>query len=204
MTAVTLTFDDGPWPGGTDRLIDLLAQHGAHATFFIWGEAATQHPELVRALVAAGHSVQPHCWRHVRQDEISPEEVESDLDAVLALLRELDVPEPSFWRPPYGVCRNTSAQLAQDRGLELAGWHIDPEDYFGTSATAMFDVVSAGVLDPEGTGSVILMHDNPTEALQWARRQNVDATIELVRMLLAQFECGPLDAAVPEHLLWYP
>ena len=59
---IALTFDDGPDPEGTPRILDLLAEHGARATFFVFGEKAHRHPELIARALAAGHAIQPHCW----------------------------------------------------------------------------------------------------------------------------------------------
>ena len=61
---VALTFDDGPHPDGTRRILALLQEHGVKATFFVSGERASQHREAVQDVLASGHSVQPHCWAH--------------------------------------------------------------------------------------------------------------------------------------------
>jgi len=76
--SIALTYDDGPNPDGTRRVLDLLAWRGVQATFFVWGEAAERHPEVVREVVAAGHSVQPHCFRHISHWERGRDEIAAD------------------------------------------------------------------------------------------------------------------------------
>lgn len=184
---VALTFDDGPWAEGTGPILHLLALHGAPATFFIWGRQASSHPDLVRRIVDAGHSVQPHCFSHASHHEMTPEQIRADLDRVLDLLTELGVPRPHLWRPPYGQWRKDATDvIARERGLGLTGWTIDTRDFDGRPATQMNDEVLAE-LDAAADGgpeAVVLMHDCPLEPGQWAMRHDVAETVELLRLLL--------------------
>src|SRR5687767_1986315 len=74
LPIAALTFDDGPHPKFTPQLLSVLARYNAHATFFIVGEAARQHPEIVRAIAEAGHAIANHSWDHARFPEISSAE----------------------------------------------------------------------------------------------------------------------------------
>jgi peptidoglycan/xylan/chitin deacetylase (PgdA/CDA1 family) len=202
---VALTFDDGPWPGGTDRIVEVLGAHGVRATFFVWGEQALAHPELVQEALDAGHSIEPHCWSHCTSYRHRPHEtIREDIDRVLALLVELGAPTPRLWRPPWGEwLRGANDVLAGERGLELNGWTIDSGDWTGMGVPAMRDRVTAGLEESPGAiTSVLLMHDGPREPGQWEKRQNVDGTVELVRLLLADeaLVCGPQVEAVSESL----
>jgi peptidoglycan/xylan/chitin deacetylase (PgdA/CDA1 family) len=175
------------------------------ATFFVWGEQAEAHPGLVRAALDAGHSVQPHCWSHrVSHPQMTPNEIRDDIDRVLWLLGQLGAPAPRLWRPPWGEwLPDATDLLAVDRGLDLNGWTIDSGDWIGTAASAMYAAVCTAVhRAPGAPASVLLMHDGPRESGQWARRKNVDETVELVRLLCADrsLSVGPQREAVPDGL----
>jgi peptidoglycan/xylan/chitin deacetylase (PgdA/CDA1 family) len=108
MRQVALTFDDGPHPRWTREILDVLSENpGTNATFFIWGEQAQQHSDVVTEAIRAGHSVQPHCWHHVAHWDLDAVEIRADIDRVLALLGELGVSTPRLWRPPWGRLRGT-------------------------------------------------------------------------------------------------
>ena len=202
---LALTFDDGPWPGGTDKILKLLDEHNVRATFFVCGEQVNTHPNLVRDAVAAGHSVQPHCWSHATSyHDLSTDLIRDDIDRLLALLDELGVATPSLWRPPWGAWRpGANDVLAQERGLRLTGWTIDSSDWSGVAATKMYDHVRMKLEQtfPSPTPA-LLMHDCPLERGQWAKRRTVDETIQLVRHLVADrvLELGPQLDAVPDCL----
>jgi len=188
MPTIALTFDDGPWPDGTPKLLDVLGAGGVKATFFVWGQQASEHREIVRRTLESGHSVQPHCWTHRSHRDMSPQQIRSDIDEVTSLLRELGAPSPQLWRPPWGHWLvGATRELASDRGLALAGWTIDATDYAGTTATVMHRNVVAALDEAarDSSDAVVLMHDSPLEPGQWEKRQNINDTVELVRRLVA-------------------
>ena len=199
-----LTFDDGPWPGGTDRILELLAAHHVKATFFVWGERASECHDLLRATLNEGHSVQPHCWAHVSHHYVSPEQIQADIDHVLALLREFGADRPQLWRPPWGHWRpGVTDELARGRGMELTGWTIDTNDYAGASASVMLGDVNARLdVADDASAPVVLMHDCPLEPGQRKMREHVDETVDLVRRLLveARWSFGPQADPVADHL----
>jgi peptidoglycan/xylan/chitin deacetylase (PgdA/CDA1 family) len=162
-----------------------LAKHAVKATFFVWGEQAHEHREVVRQIVRAGHWVQPHCWEHKSHLDMTADEIAADIDRVLSLLAELGAPTPRLWRPPWGHVRaGVTRELARDRGLELAGWTIDSTDYAGTTAPAMYELVTTAIASSGANEAVVLMHDGCLEPGQFAKRTDVDQTIELLRLLL--------------------
>ena len=183
---VALTFDDGPWPDGTPKVLELLGERDIRATFYVWGEHALAHRQIVCDMLEAGHSVQPHCWRHTSHHRMSRGQIRADVDAVLALLRDLGAPRPHLWRPPWGSWTASTRKLANERGLALAGWTIDPTDHSGVAAKTMHEKVLADLDEAARSGyeAVILMHDCPLEPGQWKQRHDVTETIELVRRLV--------------------
>jgi peptidoglycan/xylan/chitin deacetylase (PgdA/CDA1 family) len=199
---IRLSFDDGPHADGTRAVSAVLAEHAVKATFFVWGEQAVAHPQIVREMVGAGHSVQPHCWEHKSHLDMTASEIAADIDRILNLLADLGTPIPHLWRPPWGhVQTSVTRAVALERGLDLAGWTIDSTDYAGTTAAAMYDLVSETIARSDTKEHVLLMHDNCLEPGQLAMRTDIDQTVKLVRLLLADgHECAPLERGIDTGL----
>ncbi len=151
---VSFSFDDGPHREWTLRVLERLARCDVAATFFVVGERVRAEPELVRAVVAAGHDVQLHCHRHIRHSELGELELARDTEQALAALDAVGV-RPRLWRPPWGVCTDASRAVARRHGLRLVRWAIDTHDWRGDTPRRMLAVVCPSL--PHG-GS-ILMHD---------------------------------------------
>lgn len=133
---VWLTIDDGPDPADTPRILELLAQHGARATFFVIGKHAAAHPGLVRAIIEAGHEVAHHTQTHPLKTFwcAFPARVRRELDEALAVLQGLGV-QPRWFRPPAGhknvwlhpalAARNLPCVAWTTRGLERSGLGVE-------------------------------------------------------------------------------
>lgn len=174
---VALTFDDGPHPTWTPRVLRALAEARATATFFVVGTAAERYPGPIREALAAGHDVQLHCHEHRRHAEMSRAELEADTDVALAVLAELGV-HPTRWRTPWGVTAPWSREVAADRGLELTHWSADTEDWAGERWPMLLERVRPGLR----SGAVILAHDGLGPG---ALRGGCAATAALVGPLVA-------------------
>src|ERR671912_321165 len=138
-----LTFDDGPDPSWTPRILDALESVGARATFFVIAPLALEHRQLVSDTLDAGHEVEFHCTEHVRHTRRSRREVEADTHEGLQSLRSLGI-EARLWRPPWGICAPWTQEVAQESGLRLASWSADTKDWRAGTAPAM----PAGVEPP--------------------------------------------------------
>ena len=177
-SAVALSFDDGPDPFWTPRVLDALRRAEAHATFFVIAPLALQHPAAVAAILGAGHAVEFHCVNHVRHTHLSRREVKEDTREGLRLLRSLRI-TPRFWRPPWGVLAPWTKEVVEDFGLRLAPWSIDTRDWRGDSAPEMLRNVEPFL----GPGEIVLMHDGiGTGAL----RTGCEETVALVEPLVAR------------------
>jgi peptidoglycan/xylan/chitin deacetylase (PgdA/CDA1 family) len=152
--AVSFTFDDGPDELWTPRVHAELERLGVHATFFVIGERALRHPEIVRASVAAGHEVQLHCQRHLRHTELSEAELELDTEQALEALARAGA-QPALWRAPWGISTPASWRVARSFGLRLVGWSIDTHDWRGDEPAAMLAVAESDL----PAGGAVLMHD---------------------------------------------
>jgi peptidoglycan/xylan/chitin deacetylase (PgdA/CDA1 family) len=175
MAAVMLTFDDGPDPVGTPAVLGALTRARAQATFFLVAPLAARHPELVAAIIAAGHRVGVHCDEHVRHSERDAIWGRRDLRRALDRLSALGV-HPSLWRTPWGDVADWTAGLADEAGLRLVGWSVDSHDWRGDRAEAMFAATGEQLRD----GAVVLAHDGIGPG---ARRDDVDETVRYVELV---------------------
>ena len=175
MSALALTFDDGPDPVWTPRLLDLLQTLGAHATFFPIASRAAAHPDVVERMQAEGHAIGLHCDQHVRHSERDAAWLERDTDAALERLAGLGV-TPTFWRTPWGDTAPWSARIARARDLRLIGWTADTHDWRGDSGADMFEATRESLTD----GAIVLAHDGIGPG---ARRASVETTLDFVALV---------------------
>jgi peptidoglycan/xylan/chitin deacetylase (PgdA/CDA1 family) len=155
---VWLTIDDGPDPEDTPRILALLAQHGARATFFVIGENVAAHPGLVRAIVAAGHEVAHHTQTHPLGSfwYASPARVRRELDQGLTALAAEGV-RPNRFRPPAGVRSLWLGPALAARGLACIGWSARGFECRSGDA----DTVVRRVTRNLAPGAILLLHEGP-------------------------------------------
>ena len=175
MPALTLTFDDGPDPVWTPRLLDLLGRLGARATFFPIAARAAEHPGIIERIQAEGHAIGLHCDEHVRHSERDMAWLVRDTDMALRRLAGLGV-RPSFWRTPWGDVAPWSTQVARDRDLRLIGWTTDTHDWRGDPAVEMFEATRERLTE----GAIVLAHDGLGPG---AGRESVEPTLDYVALV---------------------
>jgi peptidoglycan/xylan/chitin deacetylase (PgdA/CDA1 family) len=158
---VALTFDDGPHPETTPRLLDVLAQHHARATFFLVGENATRFPGLVRRIADAGHAVGIHGLRHETMVLQNPKRAAADLRAARRIIAGAagfaDSAAVRLFRPPYGFKTATLCRTAARLGLVTVTWSCDPRDYDPVSAGEVRTRLAARLR----AGDIVLLHERP-------------------------------------------
>jgi peptidoglycan/xylan/chitin deacetylase (PgdA/CDA1 family) len=155
---IALTFDDGPNPETTPRVLDILARHDVRATFFMVGEAADAHPDLVRRVVAAGHEVGSHGYRH-RHALFQRPPLTGFFDtrrAIQRLGRLLGRPT-TFFRPPFGAYSWTVLLATRQAGAWPVHWTVESHDWHPRFAPAN---VVRKVLAEARPGGIIVMHDS--------------------------------------------
>lgn len=177
---VALTFDDGPHPVWTPVILDVLDEYGVTATFFVTGFRAEQHPELVAEIVRRGHSVQPHGWAHARMTDFGSGWVASDLERNVAQIVAAGAPQPTCFRPPYGVTNARVTGVAGELGLDVVLWDVDSRDYVHASVDGSVRSVTRGL----GAGDVVLMHD----LYGWVHRESLPQIIGWVRSRGLRFD----------------
>lgn len=153
-----LTFDDGPTTDLTRDLLDLLAKHDAHATHFLLGRHAEQHPELVRAIVNEGHRVGNHTYSHPDPWTTPQEELADELERTTTVLQDHTRRPIRALRPPYGHPTGFLRQWCAAENQRMVMWDVMPGDYLQTATASQ---VSSFVINHVRPGSVIVLHDNP-------------------------------------------
>ena len=155
-TGVALTFDDGPHPQGTPAILDLLARAGARATFFVVGEQVRRRPQLVAEIIAAGHEVALHGYRHRLQLRLSRRQIDDDTARGLVAIEDAIGALPILHRPPYGIYSPAGLRAARGFGLRPLLWSRWGKDWRRlTTPDRIASRALAGVLP----GDVILLHD---------------------------------------------
>ncbi|WP_320069212.1 polysaccharide deacetylase family protein [Micromonospora sp. RTGN7] len=154
---VALTFDDGPDPRYTPQVLELLRQYGVKATFCVVGENARNHPDLIQAIVADGHTLCNHSWQHdVLLGKRSPDVIRDDLLRTNAAIRDAAPTAPIvYFRQPGGAWTYPVVSAAEDLGMTPLHWTVDPSDWSVPGAAKIADFVLNGVQP----GSVVLLHD---------------------------------------------
>ncbi len=156
---VWLTLDDGPDPEDTPKILELLAAHEARATFFVIGQHARTHPDLVRAIVARGHEVGHHSHSHPVRSFwcASPTRLRRELDDGLAALQPLGV-RPRRFRVQAGVKNLWLASALASRGLAAVGWTRRGLEVWNHDPAHVADRVLQGL----APGNILLMHEGPS------------------------------------------
>lgn len=157
---VHLTFDDGPTPGVTDQVIDLLATHNVKATFFCLGRQVKQHPELVKKLVEQGHCVGNHGFAHLNGWATDRKRYLADAEEGQKALAELGI-DAQFYRPAYGKANLSALPMLKDRYQRIVMWDLLPHDY-NTQLSA--EKVLHNAVSQVQAGSIIVLHDSDKAA----------------------------------------
>jgi peptidoglycan/xylan/chitin deacetylase (PgdA/CDA1 family) len=190
MPTLALTFDDGPDPDWTPRLLDVLAGVGAHATFFPIASRAAAHPGLIARIVADGHRIGLHCHEHVRHSHRSIEWGRRDTTYALALLRSVGV-RPTLWRTPWGDTAAWTDRVARENRLRIIAWTVDTHDWRGDAAGEMFRATREDLRD----GAIVLAHDGIGPG---ARRADVRETIAYTQLVVDHANEAGLELGTAE------
>jgi peptidoglycan/xylan/chitin deacetylase (PgdA/CDA1 family) len=161
--AVALTFDDGPWPTTTDRILDILRRHDAPASFFVVGYLAARYPALVQREVRAGMTVANHSWSHPIRPafrDLQDSRMREEMLRPQSILEEAGAPSGLF-RPPGGSWDDGVRTMASGLGMRLVLWDIDTLDWRSSTTPKQ---ITKRVLSRVRPGSIVLMHDGGGDA----------------------------------------
>lgn len=173
-----LTFDDGPTPALTRPLLDQLAAYDAKATFFLIGGHAENHPELVRAIARAGHTIGNHTYTHPYPWRTPAARLQAQLDRTTKLLQDQTGEMIRYMRPPYGQINGAIRQWCAERNHRAVMWDVMPGDFLPNVDQAYIERFVQKHIRP---GSIIVLHDNPI-----VEGATPDALATLLRILSAE------------------
>ena len=152
---IALTFDDGPHPRYTKEILDILAEYGVEATFFVVGVNAETYPELIRRELSEGHEIGNHSYNHYHIAKMSAEAFEKDLAACSAVIEKITGARTHLFRPPEGVCTGVTKSICGQKAYTIVMWSVDTRDWAHTPVEEICRNVQKNAKD----GSIILMHD---------------------------------------------
>ncbi|TDC79857.1 polysaccharide deacetylase family protein [Micromonospora sp. KC606] len=182
---VALTFDDGPNPYYTPQVLDVLREFGVRATFCVVGENAQNHPHLIRAIVADGHTLCNHSWQHdVQLGRRSRDVIRADLLRTSGAIRAAAPDAHIAWyRQPGGAWTKPVVSVAEELGMTPLHWSVDTADWQTPGALRIATTVVRDAMP----GSIVLLHDAGGD-----RQGTVDALRHMLPELTSRFQLDAL------------
>jgi peptidoglycan/xylan/chitin deacetylase (PgdA/CDA1 family) len=179
---LALTFDDGPNPAWTPRLLDVLADFDVRATFFLVGSHAMSEPALVRRIVAGGHVIGNHSWSHPNLALTKGSRVEEELKRTSQTLEQIAGQSVRFFRPPFGARRPFVLRTARDLGMTPVLWNAMTSDWSNPSAESIAQhlIRSIDRLERAGLAANIVLHDASHLDRAANREPSINAASQLV------------------------
>lgn len=168
---IAITFDDGPNPQWTPKLLEGLKERGVKASFFVIGEKAKEYPEIIKNMYEEGHLIGNHTYSHVQLTTLSSEKACEEITKTCQVLYDITGEQPQFVRAPFG---SWDENLECNVSLIPVKWNIDTLDWTTTNTAA---IVSKAVNRAEDNG-IILLHDN--------YESSVEAALQIIDQLQEQ------------------
>ncbi len=153
---VALTFDDGPHPSNTPRLLDILKARDVKATFFVVGTNVKRYPNIMRRIIAEGHEIGNHTVSHGNMTKMSSAQIERELTTAHQSIQAATGVAPRIMRPPYGaITSSQKSWIKQKWGYPSIMWSVDPQDWKKPGAS----VVTSRLVNGAKPGGILLVHD---------------------------------------------
>ena len=149
---IAITFDDGPHPYYTEQLLDGLKERNVKATFFVTGEHAELHPDVIKRMKEEGHLIGNHTYSHIQLRSDNREEFRNQLVKTNEIIEEITGEEVEYVRPPYG---SWDKQFETELNMIPVLWTLDPLDWCSTNVAG----ITAKVISKAEENDIILMHD---------------------------------------------
>jgi peptidoglycan/xylan/chitin deacetylase (PgdA/CDA1 family) len=153
---VAMTFDDGPHPSLTPKLLDILKERNIKCTFFVIGQNAKAYPNIIRRIIAEGHEIAAHTYTHCSLTSRSDDQIRSELKRSEEVLMAAANYRPQLIRPPYGAINTRIKQLMfSEFGYSTIMWSVDPQDWRRPGVS----VVTSRLVNGARPGAIMLAHD---------------------------------------------
>jgi peptidoglycan/xylan/chitin deacetylase (PgdA/CDA1 family) len=179
---VALTFDDGPNPDATPRILDTLGEKGVRATFFVLGSHAERWPELVRRMSSEGHQLGNHGYFHRKLQFKSPFYVSRDIRLGIRAIKRAGAPAPRYFRAPHGFRSPWTTPIASSYGERTVGWSLGVWDSDRPGVNEIVRRTIEGVTP----GSIVLLHDGDGYNPDGDRMQTAAALPHIIDRLTDQ------------------
>jgi chitin deacetylase len=176
---VALTFDDGPTPDATGRILSVLAEGQVRATFFVTGAELEKNMAEGQKIVAAGHELGNHSYSHDRMVLVTPSFVKGEIERTDKLIRDAGYQGEIYFRPPYGKKLFVLPYYLSETGRKSITWDIDPDSYPEVAADS--DKIVEYALSRARPGSIIILH-----VMYPSRAESLKAVKKIVEGLKAQ------------------
>jgi peptidoglycan-N-acetylglucosamine deacetylase len=193
---LALTFDDGPNPACTPRLLDVLAQYRVKGTFFLVGSFAEQEPGLTKQIAEAGHLIGNHSWSHPNLSLSSAERIRDELRRTKETLEQLIGKPVRYFRPPFGARRPYVFRTARTMGMTPVLWNAMTSDWEERSPDRIAGKLSKKIEanHRRGRAANIVLHDGSHHGLNADRAPSLAATEQLLARFAATHEFVTVDA----------
>lgn len=187
---IALTYDDGPGPSDTLRLLDVLARHDVRATFFLIGRFVRQYPQIARSVAAAGHLIGNHTMSHPLLLTRPLSFIEQQICDCTAAIEDVLGMEVRWFRPPHGGRRRVVLRLVEELGMQTVMWNAMGYDWKPTTADAVEHHVLRSFWRNQlrGRATNVLLHDSSQSENPQDRSHTVAATDRLIQFWRAHFQ----------------
>lgn len=162
---VALTFDDGPKPGESNRILNILDKYGVRATFFVIGKKTHEHPDLIYRIHTSGHDLANHSYTHTNLTTLPYNEILSELSETSKILEKTTKTPIRYFRPPGGKYNKEVLKGVKALNLQMIMWDVNSGDY-ATRLSKEHDPIDKSVLEHTTGGSIILLHNGGEKTIR--------------------------------------
>jgi len=191
---VALTFDDGPDAVYTPQVLDMLKKYNVKATFFLIGNRAQKHPEIVKRMVREGHEIGNHTYTHPNLPKILPEHFQWQIKEADNIISRQIGYHPRFFRPPYGAINEEQIKWLASQKYTVVNWNVDSLDWKGLSA----DKVADNILSNIHFGAIILQHS------AGGKGEDLTGTIKALPKIITKLRADKVSFVTVSGLLKLP
>lgn len=158
---IVLTFDDGPHPKTTPKVLEILRRRHIKAIFFVLGLQAAKYPELIKQIHDEGHLIGNHSYSHKNLTQLSEADMREELTRTSRLIASITGYQPEYLRPPYGSMNSKVIEVARQEGMKIMLWTIDPKDWLQKNEKSILHHTERQLGMDSGRlrGGALLLHD---------------------------------------------
>jgi peptidoglycan/xylan/chitin deacetylase (PgdA/CDA1 family) len=158
---IILTFDDGPHPRTTPKVLEILRQRHIRAIFFVLGLQAAKYPELIKQIHDDGHLIGNHSYSHKNLAQLSEAGIKDELIRTSDLIESITGKRPEYMRPPYGAMNKNVVAIAHQQGMKITLWTVDPKDWLQKNEASILQQTDRqlGISSGRMRGGALLLHD---------------------------------------------